>query len=320
MAKREYETLGRQVSEQDRALVLRQPQLQTAQAALEAAKAAKRAAEAGQRAAEAARKAAVAMKESATAAAKAAEASKAAAEVALRKARLDLERTTIRAPFNAIVESEAVDLGSQVSAQARLAALVGTDVFWVEVSVPVDELQWIRVPRARGEAGSAVRVYNEAAWGTDVSRAGVVVRLASALEEEGRMARLLVAVDDPLGLRDPSGRIPPLLIGSYVRVEIEGNELNGVVPVEREHLHDGDHVWVMGADGGLGIRTVEIAYRGRNRVLVSRGLETGDRMVTSDLPAPVQDMPLRTRESPGTPDGGAGKEPRLGTATEATQP
>jgi len=178
-----------------------------------------------------------------------------------------------------------------------MATLVGTDAYWVEVSVPVDELKWIRFPRSAGEAGSPVRVRDEAAWGPDVYRVGRVIRLESALEEQGRMARVLVSVPDPLGLADPSGKTPPLLIGSYVRAEIEGTDLENVVALDRNHLRNGNEVWVMNGDGELEIRQVEIAYRGRQQVLVSDGLEAGERIVTTDLPAPVEGMRLRTEPS-----------------------
>ena len=309
---REYEMLGRKLEDKDRDLVLRQPQLRTAEANIAAARAAKASAEAARKGAIAAKSAAEAMKRSAEAQADAAEAAQAAGEVALRKAKLDLARATLVAPFNVIVEAETVDLGSQVSPQTALATLVGTDEYWVEVSVPVDKLRWLRVPRNRGETGSAVRVFNEAAWGPGVSRTGAIMRLTSALETEGRMARLLVAVPDPLGLKTPSERLPALLIGSYVRVEMDGMEIENVVPLDRDLVHEGDQVWVMTPEGKLAIREVKVAFRGRDTLLVSGGLETGDKVVTTGLAAPVAGTPLRTaadaapesRVAESTPDGG----------------
>ena len=309
VAKQEYKLLGQSVREEDRELVLRQPQLRAAQAVCDVARAAKKSAEA--------------MKTSAEAAKAAAEAAEAAAEAALKKMQLDLRRTTIKAPFNAIVDSESIDLGSQVSPTTRLARLVGTDEYWVEASVPVDQLKWVRIPRSREEekTGSTVRVYDEAAWGKTAFREGSVLRLASKLEEQGRMARLLVLVKDPLALEDKNRGKPALLLGSYVRVEIEGQGLESVVAVDRGRLHDGDHVWVMDAEGKLDIREVEVKFRGRDRVLVSGGLKAGERLVTTDLAAPVQGMPLCTRDEAGAAseaeaEGGG----RRGDAAEATHP
>ena len=273
VAKREYELLGQTVDSRDEALILRRPQLKTAEAACAAAQAALR---------------------SAQAASQSAQAAKEAAEVAVQRAELDLARTTLHSPFNAVVQSREVNLGSQVAVGSPVATFLGTDAYWVEASVPVDQLKWIRIPRSGGETGSLVRVYNEAAWGPEACRTGRVLRLESSLEEQGRMARVLVSVPDPLGLEDPSGETPPLLIGSYVGVEIEGTALENVIALDRDHLRDGNRVWVMNGRGELEIRRVEVAYRGRERVLVADGLKAGEKVVTTDLMAPVAGLPLRT--------------------------
>lgn len=279
IARREYELLGEDVGDASEELVLRQPQFHTAQAAEQAAKAAVKEADVACKAARAAAK---------------------EAQNALRRAELDLQRTAIRAPFNALVQSRGVNLGATVSTTTVLATLIGTDAYWVEVSVPVDQLPWIRIPRTTDEPGAAVRVFDEAAWGPDRFRTGCVCRLAGDLEEQGRMARLLVAVEDPLALAEANRGQPALLIGSYVRVEIEGTTIPSAAPVSRSLLRDGDNVWIMTPADELEIRPVTVAFRGRDQVLVTGGLKAGDRLVVTDLAAPVDGMSLRLRtdESP----------------------
>ena len=219
------------------------------------------------------------------------------ARASLEKAQLDLQRTRVRAPFNAIVESKAVDVGARVTTANTLAVLAGTDACWVEVSVPVRELKWISIPRGSAVAGSRVRISNPAAWGEGAWREGHVIRLAGGLEKEGRMARLIVAVDDPFTLRPENSDKPVMLMESYVSVEIEGRPLEQVASVAREHLRDGDQLWIMGADDALDIRKVDIVFRGHNQVLVTNGIEAGERLVVTDLAAPVAGMPLRINEA-----------------------
>jgi RND family efflux transporter MFP subunit len=216
-----------------------------------------------------------------------------AARAALRKARLDLGRTTIRAPFNAVIQSRGVDIGTRVTEASSLAKLVGTDAFWVELVVPVDRLRWIRIPTSNSDSGAVVRIRDRAAWGADAFRTGRVIRLAPDLEERGRMARLIVGVDDPLALQATQAGGPRLLLGSYVEAEIEGRELSSVAVVQRRLIRDGDKVWLIDARGRLDIRPVKIAFRGPARVLVTGGIRSGDRVVTTDLATPVQGMVLR---------------------------
>jgi RND family efflux transporter MFP subunit len=178
-------------------------------------------------------------------------ASRSSAEAALKQARRNVERTVVRAPMNAIVQAENVEVGALIGPQAMLATLVGTDAFQVQVSVPVESLRWIAVPglNAPEGAGGDALITQELSAGTVVTRKGRVLRALADLDPVGRMARLLVEVPDPLGLETategaaPDGKLKaglPLLLGSYVQVDIEGTPIEGAVKVARAHLHDGN--------------------------------------------------------------------------------
>lgn len=220
------------------------------------------------------------------------------AQSALEKATLDLARTRITAPFNAIVKTEEVDLGTVVTTGTKLATLVGTDNYRVEVLIPVDQLRWLKIPGMNTvEKGSLAKVYDRTAWGTGTFREASVIRLAGDLESEGRMARLLVSVPDPLGRETNGKSLPHLLIGSFVRVAITGRTLTEVVAIDRALLRGGDTVWLMNAKNELEIRPIEIVYRNREQVFLSGGLKKGERIVVTDLAAPLAGMPLRTQKT-----------------------
>lgn len=238
-----------------------------------------------------------------------AEASLDATEAQLAQARLTLSRTTLRAPFNALVREADVEVGQLVGPSSRLATLVGTDHFWVQVSLPIEALRAIRVPAAGDPAseGSTARVYQNVGDGR-IERRGRVVRLLGDLDPVGRMARVLVEIDDPLGLArraaarggavaaagegDDAGSELPILIGAYVHVEIQAGALRGAIEVPRIALRDGETVWVI-EDDRLAIRRVHVAWRREDTVLVSEGIRDGDRVITSPLAAPVEGMPVR---------------------------
>jgi RND family efflux transporter MFP subunit len=215
------------------------------------------------------------------------------AKAALAGAELDLARTVVRAPFDGLVRGRDVDVGTRVNASTSLATLVGTDTYWIEVAVPVSRLKWIELPASADETGSRVLVRFETAWDDGVTRVGHVRRLVGDIEEQGRMARLLVEVDDPLGVKPESADAPALLLGSYVRVTIEGRQVDDVVSIPTDRVRDGDQAWVMSDDDMLEIRMLEIVHRGAEAVLVRDGLEAGDRLVLTDLSTPVNGLPLR---------------------------
>jgi RND family efflux transporter MFP subunit len=253
VAETEAELLDQELSDQERDLVLRQPQLQQARADVDAAQA------------------------------------------AVEDAQLDLQRTEMRAPFDAVVQSVSIDVGSQVSAGATVAQLIATDRYFVELAVPAAKLRWIEARHDGPGAGSKVELANPSVWGEGRTRTGEVVRVRPDLSDQGRMAQVLVEVPNPLD------RKPPMLVGSYLRGRIQGARLNQVVALDRTFLRDDDSVWVMTRADRLEIRAVEIAYRGPERVYVSVGLGTGDRVVTSEIATPTNGMKLRTRGENGRP-------------------
>lgn len=217
------------------------------------------------------------------------------AKSALDQARRSLDKTVLKSPFNSLVMTENVDEGQLVGPQTQVATLVGTDRFWVQVSVPVESLSHIRIPGRRGvETGSEARVWAQVG-GDRVERTGQVLRILPDLDPGGTMARILVGIDDPLALAESEGSDErlPLLLNSYVQVEIAAPPIDDVIEVPRVALRDGDKVYVMDDQSALRIRDVNIVWRRPDSVLVDGGLEGGERIVTSRLPAPMEGMKLR---------------------------
>jgi RND family efflux transporter MFP subunit len=220
-----------------------------------------------------------------------------AAKAELEAAKLQLARTSITAPFNAVVRTTHVERGSQIAIQENLATLVDTDEYWVQVSIPVDRLKWIDIPSSRGQDGAEARITYQG----DFVRKGHVVKLLSDLEAEGRMARLVVAVQDPLDLNKADDQPPAMLIGEYVRVDIQGHSIPDAFRIPRSALRDNSKLWLAGSDGKLEIRAVRTIWRDTDTVLVKDGLKPGARLIITDLAAPVQGMAIKVENGRNKP-------------------
>jgi len=215
------------------------------------------------------------------------------AKSTLEQARLMRERTVITAPFDAVVTEEFVDRGQVVSNASHIATLVASDKFWVRVSIPVDRLNWIQIPGVNAEEGSPVKVTQHVGENLRIERDGRVARLLGNLDPKGKMARLIIDVDDPLGSVKYNGHSMPLLLDAYVSVQISGLRVENAIVLPRKAMRDKSRVWVKTEDGKLSIKKVKVEWSKNDNVFVRGDIEAGEKVVTSRIATPVEGMKLR---------------------------
>lgn len=217
---------------------------------------------------------------------KKARAALASAKADLRKARLNLSRTILKAPFNALVVERNTNPGSHVNPTDTLATLVGTDQYWVEAAVPVDRLSKLGLNR---QGGNPAVVWSR---GDSGSRQGKAVRITGRLTEKSLMAKVIVEVPDPLGLGAKKS-IPQLILGDYVSVFIRGRTLSSVIGIPRSALRDHDTVWLY-QNGKLKISKVFPEWKQEDMVFIqeNNGIKDEEKLIISDLSTPVEGMQL----------------------------
>lgn len=211
------------------------------------------------------------------------------AEALMEKARNDIEiaklqcsRTVIAAPFNAMVVEESVEIGQLLNPGSDICELVGTDEFWIQATIPFSQLKWVNFPED-DQPGAQARVILDTGDPESPTWEGTVIRLLSDLDPLGRMARLLVSVEDPLDLRRKSNGKLPLLLGSYVEVKIDAGKLENVLTIPRAALREGNRIWVVGDNHLLKILPATVLWRETETVLISNNVEEGDQLIVSDL-------------------------------------
>jgi len=212
-----------------------------------------------------------------------------AAHASVNQARLNLQRTTIRAPFDAHIISRNVNVGSQVNPNTSLGRLVGIDTYWVIVNVPLSKMERIRFPESEEEQGSRVVLHDRKAWPEGETRTGYVRKMIGSLDSRTRMARVIVEVEDPLGKNTGA---PPLIINSFVEARIEGKEFEDVVRLSRDYIREDNTVWIAENDS-LRIRDVQIIFTDARYAYISEGLEGSDQVVTTNLATVTEGAPLR---------------------------
>jgi RND family efflux transporter MFP subunit len=205
---------------------------------------------------------------------KQAQAMQRSAQSAVDRARLDLSRTEIAVPFNAQVLEKSVEVGSLAGIGGDVAHVVSTDSFYVRVSIPVNRVPVLEIPG--GEALVSIS-------GAESPITGRIISLLGDLDPNGRMARVLVEVRDPLGLEAQNAGRAKLLLGAYVTVDLVGHPMPNTFLIPRETLRNDDHVWLRRPDATLEIRSVSVLWKNRDTVVIGEGLATGEQLITSSL-------------------------------------
>lgn len=226
-----------------------------------------------------------------------------AAKSRLEKARLDRNRTVWRAPFDVRVVEENIDPGQVISTQSQVALLIDAHEAWIEATLPVDQLEWIDIPSVNRDEGSPVVVRQKVKGGREARRPGRVLRLLPGLEDKGKLARILIAVKNPFepvpeSQNDPSVPALPLLLGSFVHVEIQGRTIPSLITLPRAALREGDQVWVRDNAGRLAIRSVEQVWGDEKTIHVRGELQPGENVIVSRLTIAVPGMALSLGATP----------------------
>ena len=222
-----------------------------------------------------------------------AEAMLAAAEADLREAKLNIARTEINVPFLGRVREKLVGIGQYVTAGTRLGRVFSTDV--VEIRLPLTDSQLAELNLPIGFMATetnAPSVQFSANIGNKTGHwTGRIVRTNAAMDKDTRMVYAIAEVEDPYGLGSDHGS--PMAVGMFVQAEIAGVHAQSAMVLPRLALRNANKVYVINDENRLEIRTVDVLSTSVDTVLVTGGVQTGDKVVTSTIPAAVDGMEVR---------------------------
>ncbi|WP_419161495.1 efflux RND transporter periplasmic adaptor subunit [Candidatus Palauibacter sp.] len=230
----------------------------------------------------------------------------------LADAELALSRTAVRAPFDGVVRDEAVDIGQFVSAGVGVGRLYAADA--VEVVVPLSDADVALIPGLweLESGGSRVAARVIAEYGDErYAWQGQVDRVEASLDAQTRTIDVIVRVPEPFaaGAREGADegaswtRSPPLLVGKFVEVRIDGAEPSRYFVLRRPALRTGDEVWAVRDDTLVTIVPVRVLQRSDDDVFVIGALEGGQPVVVGGLRIATEGMRVRTAASEENPDG-----------------
>ena len=234
----------------------------------------------------------------------AAEARVISAESALDKARLELERTNIVAPYAGRVLGKLVDQGQVVNKNSPLAEIYAIDLVEIRLPLRNRDLSFIDLPEdyrfGNDELvdGPQVTIRSELATGAEWQ--GRVVRTEGTIDDRARQLHVVAQVDDPFGVH-ARGRTP-LKIGQYVTAELAGRELQDALVIPGGAIYQGGYVYIA-ENGILQRREINVVWQNNAEALVGSGLDAGDLLVLTPLGQVTSGVRVTVSKQPLSGDG-----------------
>jgi len=197
-----------------------------------------------------------------------------AAQADFNTAKDNLERTIIRAPYDALIRTKHSELGQFVAAGTPLADLFSVDYAEVRLPIPQNKLEYLELPElGTMQTGSPIDLYTE--MGGQVKHWNAYLHHTEGVfDARSRVLFSVARIKDPYGLQPPYSE--PLRIGSFVNASIEGRELFDIIRLPRYIIRSGNNVWLIDKTGHLRTRNVTLLRTGGDFVYVSAGLSDGE--------------------------------------------
>jgi RND family efflux transporter MFP subunit len=237
-------------------------------------------------------------------------------QAAVDKAKLDMRRTSLKAPFDAIVQSEQVEVGQVVNQGAALATLVASEEMWVRAPVRLESLAALHLADEGGQ-GSEVQLRLDTGRGRSVVVRGEALRLGPQIDTDTRKAELIIR------LGAEALKSAPLLPGAFVTLELDSASSRDAVRITRDSLVEGGRAWLVDVDLRLRRLELDIAWTDRDAVYVEsstlpselRGKEL--RIVARPAPGLLQGMEVKVADAPAAKDQAVAASGKVEAAAKA---
>lgn len=208
------------------------------------------------------------------------------AQASVKRANRNLERTYIKAPYNAIINERSISLGSVVNQGSRLGALSAIAV--AEVRLPVDdnELQFL----SNGGINANVTFSAQYA-GKQTTWQAKIIRSEGVVDQKSRMSYLVAQLATPY-----ANNSQPLRFGSYINATIEGRALDNAIIVPH-HLVKNNKIAILNNNLTLSFKTLNIIREQNGMIIANQGLNEGDQLIISALEYPTEGMAVKIEET-----------------------
>jgi multidrug efflux pump subunit AcrA (membrane-fusion protein) len=196
-----------------------------------------------------------------------------AARARIERAERDLANTEISAPYNAVIDTQTIEVGQFISTGTVIGRILGSDRAEIRLPITQQDIGFID-PQANSTVALQASVGpRQLKW------QGQIARIEARIDEQTRVYPVVVTVDEPLNAERHGQELP---FGLFVRAELVGDPVEHAVVIPQAALHGDSDLFLL-RDGKLLRRHVTVERISEGGALVSDGLDDGDQVVITRL-------------------------------------
>ncbi|MFL0809823.1 MAG: efflux RND transporter periplasmic adaptor subunit [Agarilytica sp.] len=201
------------------------------------------------------------------------------AQAGVARAKLNLSRTEIRAPYDGSVLSKSIDLGQYINLNIPVGEIFSTEMAEIRIPINSNELTLLGLNNSTSNAQKGNRVRFDSSISKGTSWQGNIVRITSALDSQNRQIHVIARIGAPFTQKHDK---PSLKVGEYLQAKIEGDVLESAISIPLNAVYQGRYVYVFD-NGVVNRRNIEILWSDSTHALIAKGLDEGEHLVTTTL-------------------------------------
>ena len=208
------------------------------------------------------------------------------AQADLNKRQGDLDRTTIRAPYDGLVRQKKADVGQYVGAGTELAVTFAVDIAEIRLPLPDREIPYLDLPDGTGNTpGPQVELSAEIGGKIHIWQ-GNIVRTEGVFDDRSRVLYLVAQVVDPYN-RVEKKWPSPLRMGTFVEASITGRTAQDIIKLPRSVLRGNNQVWTVNDNSELIPNKISLFRSDKNFIYIQAGIAHNDLVCLTVIENPL---------------------------------
>ena len=209
-----------------------------------------------------------------------------AAQANIAQAHTKLERAVVRAPYDGRIKDTEVDIAQFVNIGNPLGSLYTTDSVEIRVPISASDSAFLALPThyqddASTTLGQPPAIVSVQQGGQTWDWQGTVTRTEGTIDVQTQQQFIIIRVPDPY--RQQQDNRPPLIIGQFAKVSIEGITLEPVLIIPRESVYAENELQIVLPDNTLERRPVEVLWQDDQNIVIGAEGLTGVRIIKTPL-------------------------------------